>query len=104
MEKDLFEGLGEVKVEFMGNGYAVTPVNSAPSDCSSCSSCGEQGQNSPSIIEGFYEWFSTIRKSDEKSSHLLPKLKVLFKKVCYNKEEKIVIITNTFFQEATYEN
>lgn len=41
MEKDLHESMGDVKVEFVGNGYFVAPVDQAPSDCSSCSSCGE---------------------------------------------------------------
>lgn len=41
MDKELHEQMGDIKVEFVGNGYYVAPVNQAPSDCSSCSSCGE---------------------------------------------------------------
>jgi len=41
MDKDLHEQMGDVKVEFMGNGYLVAPVSQGESDCSSCGgSCG----------------------------------------------------------------
>ncbi len=36
MDKDLHEQMGDIKVEFMGNGYMVVPVNQEASDCSSC--------------------------------------------------------------------
>ncbi|WP_092590138.1 hypothetical protein [Acidaminobacter hydrogenoformans] len=39
MEKDLFETFGDIKVEFVGNGYHVAPANQDESDCSSCSGC-----------------------------------------------------------------
>lgn len=41
MEKDLHDNMGDIKVDFVGNGYYVAPANQAQSDCSSCSSCGE---------------------------------------------------------------
>ncbi|WP_430883862.1 hypothetical protein [Fusibacter sp. JL216-2] len=41
MDKDLHAQMGDIKVEFMGNGYMVVPVNQGASDCSSCGgSCG----------------------------------------------------------------
>lgn len=41
MEADLFNTMGEIKVEFMGNGYLVAPVKQAESGCSSCGGgCG----------------------------------------------------------------
>jgi hypothetical protein len=39
MESELYDSFGDIKVEFVGNGYHVAPVDQAPSDCSSCSSC-----------------------------------------------------------------
>jgi hypothetical protein len=36
MDKELYDTMGEIKVEFMGNGYMVAPVNQSQSDCSSC--------------------------------------------------------------------
>jgi hypothetical protein len=41
MDKEVHETMGNVKVEFVGNGYQVVPVDQAPSDCSSCTSCGD---------------------------------------------------------------
>lgn len=41
MDKDIYEAAGEIRVEWMGNGYMVIPVNQPESACSSCSgSCG----------------------------------------------------------------
>ncbi len=42
MDKDLFEQVGEMKVEFLGNGYYVAPVSQGESaDCNSCGGgCG----------------------------------------------------------------
>jgi len=41
MDKDLFDQVGEMKVEFLGNGYYVAPANQEQSDCSSCGGgCG----------------------------------------------------------------
>lgn len=42
MDKDLFEQVGEMKVEFLGNGYHVAPANQDESaDCGSCGGgCG----------------------------------------------------------------
>jgi Fe-S cluster assembly iron-binding protein IscA len=40
MDKDLFDQVGEMKVEFLGNGYQVIPVNQPESSCGSCSGCG----------------------------------------------------------------
>lgn len=37
MEKDIYDQMGDMKVEFQGNGYMVTPVDQAPSSCGSCS-------------------------------------------------------------------
>jgi len=37
MDKELHEKMGDFKVEFLGDGYRVAPVNQEPSDCSSCS-------------------------------------------------------------------
>lgn len=39
MEKDLYDSMGEIKVEFQGNGYYVAPVVTSGSNCSSCDSC-----------------------------------------------------------------
>lgn len=39
MEKDLYEQFGEMRVEYMNNGYFVGPSNQEESDCGSCSSC-----------------------------------------------------------------
>lgn len=36
MDQGLFEQLGEVKVEYVGNGYFVSPVNQVESGCSGC--------------------------------------------------------------------
>lgn len=36
MDKDLFDQVGEMKVEFLGNGYYVAPVNQGPVDCGGC--------------------------------------------------------------------
>ncbi len=36
MDKDLYEQVGDMKVEYLGNGYYVAPVEQSPSDCSSC--------------------------------------------------------------------
>lgn len=36
MDKDVYEQMGEVKVEFVGNGYHVSSVNEVESSCSSC--------------------------------------------------------------------
>jgi Fe-S cluster assembly iron-binding protein IscA len=40
LEKSVFDSVGEIKVEWVGNGYSVQPVNVQPSACGSCSSCG----------------------------------------------------------------
>lgn len=41
MEKELYDKMGEIKVEFMGEGYLVAPVVQAESACGSCGgSCG----------------------------------------------------------------
>ncbi|SCZ78631.1 hypothetical protein [Acidaminobacter hydrogenoformans] len=40
MDKELFENLGDIKVEFVGNGYLVQPVEQAEGGCGSCSGCG----------------------------------------------------------------
>lgn len=40
VDKNTYEAVGEIKIEWMGNGYAVRPVNAMPSNCGSCSSCG----------------------------------------------------------------
>ena len=41
MDKDLHDQMGDIKVEFMGNGYMVAPVNQGESACGSCGgSCG----------------------------------------------------------------
>lgn len=41
MDKDVFEQMGDVKVEFQGSGYHVAPVNQVESGCSSCGGgCG----------------------------------------------------------------
>ncbi|MCD4711738.1 MAG: hypothetical protein K8R73_00510 [Clostridiales bacterium] len=40
LEKSVFDTVGEIKVEWVGNGYSVQPVTVAPSACGSCSSCG----------------------------------------------------------------
>ena len=36
MDKDLFDQLGEINVEFVGNGYYVSPINQVESGCSGC--------------------------------------------------------------------
>ncbi len=36
MDKGLYEELGEINVEFVGNGYFVSPVNQVESGCSGC--------------------------------------------------------------------
>jgi len=38
MDKDLYDQIGEMKVEFVGNGYYVAPANQTESGCSSCGS------------------------------------------------------------------
>ena len=38
MDKDLFEQVGEMKVEFLGNGYYVAPA--AQGESADCGSCG----------------------------------------------------------------
>lgn len=40
IDKTTFDSMGEIKVEWMGNGYAVRPVNFNPPTCGSCSGCG----------------------------------------------------------------
>lgn len=41
MDKDVFEQMGDVKVDFVGNGYYVAPVNQGESACGSCGGgCG----------------------------------------------------------------
>ncbi|MDO4799998.1 MAG: hypothetical protein Q4A52_05720 [Bacillota bacterium] len=40
VDKEMFDNIGEIKVEWVGSGYAVQPVNAQPSACGSCSSCG----------------------------------------------------------------
>ena len=40
LEKSVYDSVGEIKVEWVGNGYSVQPVNVQPSACGSCSSCG----------------------------------------------------------------
>lgn len=40
LEKSVFDSVGEIKVEWVGNGYSVQPVTVQPSACGSCSSCG----------------------------------------------------------------
>ena len=40
MDKALFETLGDIRVEFVGNGYLVQPVEQGESGCGSCSGCG----------------------------------------------------------------
>lgn len=40
LEESVYDSIGEIKVEWVGNGYAVQPVNVQPSACGSCSSCG----------------------------------------------------------------
>jgi Fe-S cluster assembly iron-binding protein IscA len=36
MDKDVYEQMGEIKVEFVGNGYYVAPINQVESGCSGC--------------------------------------------------------------------
>lgn len=36
MDKGLYEQLGEINVDFVGNGYYVAPVNQVESGCSGC--------------------------------------------------------------------
>jgi len=38
MDKDLFDQVGEMKVEFLGNGYYVAPASQG--EAADCSSCG----------------------------------------------------------------
>ncbi len=38
MDKSLHDQMGDIKIEFMGNGYLVVPVNQADIDCGSCAS------------------------------------------------------------------
>jgi len=45
MEKDLFEQFGDMRVEFMQNGYFVGPVKPSETE-SGCSSCSSGGCNS----------------------------------------------------------
>ncbi len=40
VEQSVYDTVGEIKVEWVGNGYSVQPVNVQPSACGSCSSCG----------------------------------------------------------------
>jgi Fe-S cluster assembly iron-binding protein IscA len=40
LEKSVYDTVGEIKVEWVGNGYSVQPVVVAPSACGSCTSCG----------------------------------------------------------------
>ncbi|MDN5352608.1 MAG: iron-sulfur cluster insertion protein [Clostridiales bacterium] len=40
LEKSVYDTVGEIKIEWVGNGYSVQPVNPQPSSCGSCSSCG----------------------------------------------------------------
>ena len=36
MDKEVYDTMGEIKVEFVGNGFYVAPVNQVESGCSSC--------------------------------------------------------------------
>ncbi|GAA0181171.1 hypothetical protein SH2C18_37400 [Clostridium sediminicola] len=38
MEDDLFNNFGDIKIEFMGTGFKVAPINQA--DNGGCDSCG----------------------------------------------------------------
>lgn len=40
MDKDLYDQVGEMKVEFLNDGYLIAPVNQEESTCGSCSGCG----------------------------------------------------------------
>ena len=41
IDKELFENLGDIKVEFVGNGYLVQPVEMGESGCGGCGGgCG----------------------------------------------------------------
>lgn len=40
MDQDLYNQVGEMKIEFLGNGYHVIPVNQPEAACGSCSGCG----------------------------------------------------------------
>ncbi len=40
VEKSVYDTVGEIKVEWVGNGYSVQPVKAQESACGSCSSCG----------------------------------------------------------------
>ena len=40
VEQSVFDTVGEIKVEWVGNGYSVQPVTVQASACGSCSSCG----------------------------------------------------------------
>lgn len=39
MESELYDTFGDIKVEFVGNGYHVAPANQSESECGSCSGC-----------------------------------------------------------------
>ena len=39
IDKELFSDLGDIKIEFVGNGYHVAPAEQDESDCGSCSGC-----------------------------------------------------------------
>lgn len=43
IDKELFSNVGDIKIEFVGNGYRVepvVPVEKAESGCGGCSGCG----------------------------------------------------------------
>ena len=40
IDKELFSELGDIRIEFVGNGYLVEPVDQVESGCGSCSGCG----------------------------------------------------------------
>ncbi len=40
IEKNLYDTLGEIGIEWMGSGYSVRPVNMGQFDCGSCTACG----------------------------------------------------------------
>lgn len=40
IEKDIVDSMGEILVEWKGNGYIVRPVNFTPPSCGSCTACG----------------------------------------------------------------
>lgn len=39
LEKSVFDQVGEIKVEWVGNGYSVQPIKPMESACSSCAGC-----------------------------------------------------------------